>query len=86
MDTNRSYLSAYLNQHQHTTFYEYVNQWRVRRAKELLAESAIPLEQIAGKSGFNSLSRFRRYFTKAVGMTPSAYRKAKTLPARAKKA
>lgn len=84
--TNRSYLSAYLNQHQHTTFYEYVNQWRVRRAKELLAESAIPLEQIAGKSGFNSLSSFRRYFTKAVGMTPSAYRKARALPARAKRA
>lgn len=75
--TNRSYMSAYLNQQLHTTFYEYVNQWRVKRAKELLASSDLPLEQVAHDSGFNSLSSFRRYFTNAVGMTLSRYRKVK---------
>lgn len=75
--TNRSYMSAFLNQQLHTTFYEYVNQLRVVRAKKLLVESDMPLEQIAEKSGFNSLSSFRRYFVKAVGMTPAKYRKAK---------
>lgn len=79
LGTNRTYISNFLNQQMHTTFYEYVNQWRVKRAKELLAESDFPLEQIAEKSGFNSLSSFRRYFTKAVGMTPAKYRKAKYL-------
>lgn len=83
LGTNRTYISNFLNQQMHTTFYEYVNQWRVKRAKELLAESGLPLEQIAEKSGFNSLSSFRRYFTKAVGMTPAKYRKAKLLQASA---
>lgn len=77
LGTNRTYISNFLNQQMHTTFYEYVNHWRVKRAKELLEESDLPLEQIAEKSGFNSLSSFRRYFTKAVGMTPSKYRKAR---------
>lgn len=74
--TNRSYLSAYLNQYLHTTFYEYVNQWRIKRAKKLLVESNLTLEQIAEKSGFNSLSSFRRYFRKSAGVTPAKYRKA----------
>lgn len=77
LGTNRTYISNFLNQQIHTTFYEYVNQWRVRRAKELLAESELSLEQIAQKAGFNSLSSFRRYFNKAIGMTPSKYRKTK---------
>ena len=73
--TNRTYLSNYLNQQKHTTFYEYVNQWRVRRAKELLRSSNAPLEDIALQSGFNSMSSFRRYFTGHAGMSPLEYRK-----------
>lgn len=72
--TNRTYVSNYINQQLHTTFYAYVNQWRVVRAKELLASTTLPLEEVASQSGFNSLSSFRRYFAGSVGMTPSAYR------------
>ncbi len=72
--TNRTYISNYINQHLHTTFYEYVNGWRVRRAKQLLRSTTLTLEEIAGKSGFNSLSSFRRYFTNATGQTPASYR------------
>lgn len=75
LGTNRTYISNYLNQQLHTTFYEYVNQWRVARAKELLEQTALPLEAVAAKSGFNSQSSFRRYFAAAVGCTPSVYRK-----------
>lgn len=75
LGTNRTYISNYLNQQLHTTFYEYVNGWRIERAKELLSASSLPLEQIAEQAGFNSLSTFRRYFIKTVGMTPNEYRK-----------
>ena len=78
LGTNRTYLSNYLNQQLHTTFYEYVNQWRVRRAKELLRASSLPLEDIALQSGFNSMSSFRRYFIAHTGMSPLEYRKART--------
>lgn len=72
--TNRTYISNYINQQLHTTFYEYVNKWRVMRAKELLASSSMSLDDVATKSGFNSLSSFRRYFTKSTGTTPQSYR------------
>ena len=78
LGTNRTYLSNYLNQQLHTTFYEYVNQWRVRRAKELLRANSLPLEDIALQSGFNSMSSFRRYFIAHTGMSPLEYRKART--------
>ena len=74
--TNRTYISNYINQQLHTTFYEYVNKWRVEHAKELLASTDLSLEDISIKAGFNSLSSFRRYFTRSVGMTPMAFRRA----------
>ena len=73
--TNRTYISNFINQQLHTTFYEYVNKWRVNQAKELLSSTSLPLEDVATQSGFNSLSSFRRYFTKSVGMTPQAFRR-----------
>lgn len=73
--TNRTYISNYINQQLHTTFYEYVNKWRVERAKELLTSTSLSLDDISVKSGFNSLSSFRRYFTRSAGMTPMAYRR-----------
>lgn len=74
LGTNRTYISNYLNQQLHTNFYEYVNHWRIIRAKELLATSTLTLEEVVAQSGFNSLSTFRRYFLKAEGMTPNEYR------------
>ncbi|MGN1375201.1 MAG: helix-turn-helix domain-containing protein [Prevotella sp.] len=73
--TNRTYISNYLNQQLHTTFYEYVNKWRVNRAKNLMTSTTLPLEEIATLSGFNSRTSFRRYFTTATGETPGAFRK-----------
>lgn len=73
--TNRTYISNYINQQLHTTFYEYVNKWRVEHAKELLASTDLSLEDISVEAGFNSLSSFRRYFTRSAGMTPMAFRR-----------
>lgn len=73
--TNRTYISNYLNQQLHTPFYEYVNSWRVGRAKDLLTTTDMPLEDVATESGFNSMSSFRRYFTASTGKTPGAYRR-----------
>ena len=75
LGTNRTYASNFLNSQMHTSFYEYVNGWRVEKAKSLLTTTELPLETVAEKSGFNSISSFRRYFTTACGIAPSAYRK-----------
>lgn len=72
--TNRTYLSDYLNSTLKTTFYEYLNGFRVREAQRILeAGKYHSLEDVAEKSGFNSLSTFRRSFTRQTGTTPARY-------------
>ena len=74
--TNRTYLSDYLNNHLHTSFYEYVNTFRIREAQTLLSsETRRSLAEVAELSGFNSLSTFNRAFIKATGCTPARYAK-----------
>ena len=74
--TNRTYLSEYLNNNLNTTFYEYVNGFRVQEACSLLiADERKSLSEIAELSGFNSLSTFNRAFVKKTGETPARYLK-----------
>jgi AraC family transcriptional regulator len=51
--------------------------WRAQllRAKRLLARPNLPLKEIGYQLGFNSQSSFSYAFRKAVGQTPSAFRK-----------
>ena len=78
LNTNRTYLSQYFNKTLHTTFYDYLNQFRVRYACEILiSEPTLSLTLVCEKSGFNSLSTFRRAFEKHTGCTPARYRKNK---------
>lgn len=78
LGTNRTYLSAYLNNDLETTFFDFVNNHRLSYASMLLKEyPQMTLEQVAEKSGFNSLSTFRRSFMKKYGCTPHSYRRGK---------
>ena len=73
--TNRTYLSNYINQELNSTFFDYVNSRRLKFAIELLLTTNYTLEVIAEKSGFNSLSTFRRCFLQTYGCSPSVYKK-----------
>lgn len=74
--TNRTYLSEYLNNDLDTTFYEYVNGYRIKEACALLSsDERRTLMEIAELSGFNSLSTFNRAFVKSIGETPARYLK-----------
>lgn len=44
-------------------------------ARRLLAETRMPINQIAGHLGYNSAGYFTRAFQKTAGMTPSVFRK-----------
>ncbi len=75
LNTNRTYVSNYLSQVVGLTFYDYINQLRIKL-------SAIPLvtehpeytfDYVASQSGFASISTFRRAFAKYTGKTPSQY-------------
>lgn len=78
LGTNRTYLSEFLNDILNTTFYDYVNGYRVVEACRLLTENKDkPLSAIAEECGFNSLSTFRRSFTKETKLSPSEFRSKK---------
>ena len=48
---------------------------RVQRAAELLAETALTMEEIAGQAGYSSTSGLYKRFLAVYGMSPGEYRK-----------
>ena len=75
---NPNYLSQILNQKLGNNFYDYVNNYRVQAAKELLLNEEgqrFTLEAIAQHVGFNSKSAFNRAFKKHTQVTPSQFKK-----------
>ncbi len=80
IDTNEKYLSNYLNEVHNLNFYNYINQFRISQAKELLVDPLhenYTIETIGNMSGFNSKSSFNSAFKKETGLTPSEYKKSK---------
>ena len=77
LGTNRQYLSNYINQEKHETFYDYINDFRLTEAKAMLdgkgTDNQHSLEDISVMSGFNSYATFLRSFKKKYGQTPSQY-------------
>jgi AraC-like DNA-binding protein len=71
-------VSAVINKHFGTNFFEYINSHRVNEAKALLADKSMEDKTILDillDSGFNSKSAFHRFFKRLVGMSPTEYRK-----------
>lgn len=79
--SNRTYLSRYFNQANGLTFYDFVNNMRIKHAEELLISTTHPVAMIAEESGFNSMSTFRRVFISYHNCTPAEYRSQKKVPA-----
>ncbi|SNS78035.1 Helix-turn-helix domain-containing protein [Ekhidna lutea] len=71
------HLSQVINHNLKTTFFDYVNRYRVTRAKQLIASESDfkSLLGIAFDSGFNNKTSFVNAFKKHEGVTPSAFRK-----------
>ena len=74
--TNRTYLSNYLNNTLQTTFYDYINGYRLRAALKLLDAGVqeMTMAELAESCGFNSTSTFRRVFVRATGCSFVEYR------------
>lgn len=71
-------VSAIINQHFDTNFFEFVNSYRVNRAKEMLVDPKFAdttILDILLESGFNSKSSFHRFFKRYTGMSAADYRK-----------
>ena len=57
--------------------HNYLMQRRLEHAQKLLAETDVPLAQIALESGFGDQSHFSRRFRVSLGMTPRSYRRSR---------
>lgn len=72
--SNRTYVSRFFNAEQNSTFFDFVNGYRVRMATSLLRETDEKIEVIAERVGFNSSQAFHRVFSKTIGQTPEKFR------------
>ncbi|MEO3799374.1 helix-turn-helix domain-containing protein [Nonomuraea sp. B1E8] len=59
-----------------TTPMTWLTQQRVERARELLEESDLPVDQVAEQAGLGTAANLRKHFHAAVGTSPSTYRAA----------
>jgi len=74
---SKHHFSQLLNEHLQTSFYDFLNEYRVERARELLAMDAYrdaKIFHVAYDAGFSSKSTFLRSFRKLTGQTPSEFR------------
>lgn len=76
---SESHLARVLRAATGRSLVDHLGELRVARAKALLLEGALPITEIAGAVGFSSFSHFAKVFKRAVGVTPSDYRRSRGL-------
>ena len=76
--SNRTYLSQAISDHAGKNFRQYINDYRIREAMQLLANPGsskkYSIDAIAKEVGFNSISVFNAAFKQITGVTPSFFR------------
>lgn len=75
VNLSTSYLSFIFKEISGKNFVDYVNEFRVEKAKILLEETSLNISQIAEKVGCNSANSFSKVFKKYVGISPGQFRK-----------
>nr|NQU91303.1 helix-turn-helix domain-containing protein [Bacteroidota bacterium] len=77
LDTNRTYLSKVINDQFNQSFQELLCEYRVRAARDLLADPSnnlLSVEGIGEMAGFNNNATFHRKFKGLVSLTPKQFR------------
>ena len=70
-----NYLCAVFKARTGRTIFEHITRYRCSWAAKLLRSTPLPVNQIAERCGFPSISFFTRKFTALHGWSPTAYRK-----------
>lgn len=71
---NPSYLGQMLKKQLNKTFLQLLSEVRIEKAKELLADTGINVQEVGQKVGYASRSTFIRVFKSHVGLAPNDYR------------
>ena len=76
MGINRSYLYTVFKDKSGISPKEYLTRFRVRQAKSLLKETALPVSAVAASVGYEDNLYFSKVFRRVSGISPTEYRKA----------
>lgn len=69
-----TYFSRLFREEMKTTFTEFLNRYRITKAKSLLVNSRIPIIEVADLVGFEDQSYFTKVFKKIAGVSPGRFR------------
>ncbi|QGQ96071.1 response regulator [Paenibacillus psychroresistens] len=71
---NPEYLSRLFKQSEGMTITEYITELKIRKAKELLSQPELYIQDIAKSMGFSTAGYFTRFFKKETDLTPQEFR------------
>jgi two-component system response regulator YesN len=76
---NTTYLGQLFKKETGTSFPNYLNNYRIDKAKQFLLESNLKTSQIAKKIGYQDPNYFYRIFKKYTGISPTDFKSTKTI-------
>lgn len=71
---NPSYISKLYKTQSGKSILDYINKVRIDRAKQLMSDKSITIEDAAKAAGYSSLRTFIRVFSKSQGITPGKFK------------
>ena len=71
---SKPYLSKYIREHSGITFGENVKKIRMNKARNLLKNGNMLVENVAEAVGYQNVEHFNRLFKKQYGVTPIQFR------------
>lgn len=74
-NVSMAHLSKMIKERLQVNFSDYIASLRIQRAKELLRDESISIQEIAEIVGYNDYFYFTKVFKKIEGISPSKYRK-----------
>ncbi|MNI36125.1 HTH-type transcriptional regulator YesS [compost metagenome] len=74
IDMSPAYLGRIFKKLTTQSIPDYLNEYRIVQAKELLAKTHDSIEEISQKTGYNNSTYFYKVFKKYTGITPAEYR------------
>jgi len=69
-----SYACTYFKSETGITLNQYITDYRIKKAKQLLVDPRIKVNEVSTAVGYNDGNYFAKIFRKATGLSPSEYR------------
>ncbi|MDF2669714.1 MAG: hypothetical protein K0R67_2020 [Paenibacillus sp.] len=80
LNLSSGYVSKYYKEKTGVNFSDFLNEFRIQKAKGLLQQSDYRIQEIAAQVGYLNVNSFIRMFRKVTGIPPGEYRRMNTFP------